>query len=342
MKKAKTIPQRVHLHAYERLRQICMEIQLGRYPNKLELAEKIERHPRTIQRDLDALRIRFDAPLKYDRRRNGFYFTDPGWRMPSIKLSQGEVISFFIADRILRRLGASAEVSIARNAVRSLAALLPQEVVIDLEALEDAISFAPEPALDVSPAVLHQLTAAAMNRQTLSIKYYSQHRDTNTEREIDVLLVHNHLGEWYAVAYDHLSREIRDFHAGRIIHLVSTRRRFTPPADWDAEEYLDRGFGMFRGGRELEVDIEFDAYQARYARERTYHPTQTCKEMPDGRLRLTFKTTEAALEQVARWLMQYGEHAMALRPPALRDMVRERLQRAARLYSTLTNEAPHD
>lgn len=334
MKTEKGHPQRVHLHAYERLREICMAIQMGSYPNKIDLSKKIERHPRTIQRDLDALRIRFDAPLKFDRRKNGFYFTDPDWRMPSIKLSQGEVISFFIADRILRRLGASTEVSIARSAVRSLAALLPEEVVVDLGALEDAISFAPEPALDASPAILHRLTAAAVNRQTLFIKYYSQHRDTNTEREIDVLLVHNYLGEWYAVCYDHLSQEIRDFHAGRIIHLVNTRRRFTQPTDWNAEDYLKRGFGMFRGGCEVEVEIEFDAYQARYTRERTYHPTQKRKEIADGRLRLTFKTTEAALEQVARWLMQFGEHALALRPAALRERIKERLRETLARYDS--------
>ena len=332
MKTEKGNPQRVHLHAYERLREICMVIQMGSYPNKLDLAEKIERHPRTVQRDLEALRIRFDAPLEFDRSKNGFYFTDPDWRMPPIKLSQGEVISFFIADRILQRLGASTEVSIARSAVRSLAALLPQEVVVDLGALEDVISFAPEPALDASPVVLHKLTAAAMSRQTLFIKYYSQHRNTNTEREIDVLLVHNYLGEWYAICYDHLSQEIRDFHAGRITHLVNTQRRFTQPADWNAEDYLKRGFGMFRGGSEVEVEIEFDAYQARYARERTYHPTQKRRELKDGRLQLTFKTTEAALEQVIRWFLQYGEHGVALRPLELREMMRERLQKTLTLY----------
>jgi hypothetical protein len=46
-----------------------------------------------------------------------------------------------------------------------------------------------------------------------------------------------------------------------------------PPADWDTKKYLESGFGMFRGGREVEVEIEFDAYQSRYARERKFHPT---------------------------------------------------------------------
>ena len=68
---------------------------------------------------------------------------------------------------------------------------------------------------------------------------------------------------------------------------------------------------MFGGGAPVEVEVKFDSYQGRYARERPFHPTQLSKPISDGRLRVTFETTEAALEQMARWLMQYGEHARA-------------------------------
>jgi hypothetical protein len=36
MNSHKPPPQRVHLHAYERLRSICAEIQRGRYPTVLQ------------------------------------------------------------------------------------------------------------------------------------------------------------------------------------------------------------------------------------------------------------------------------------------------------------------
>jgi predicted DNA-binding transcriptional regulator YafY len=153
-----------------------------------------------------------------------------------------------------------------------------------------------------------------------------------------VLLLHNHLGEWYAVCHDHETGEVRDFHAGRIINISDTRCTFTPPESFDPDEYLRRGFGMFRGGKDVLVEVKFDQYQARYARERAFHPTQRREELPDGRLHVTFETTEAALEQVARWLMQYGEHVRAVRPPSLRSMMRERLKRAAALYDKTTDE----
>src|SRR5947209_9327326 len=94
MKSHKPSPQRVHLHAFERLRQICAEIQRGRYPTKADLARVVERHPRTVQRDLEALIDRFDAPLEFDRKKNGFYFADPSWHLPPVALKEGELIGF--------------------------------------------------------------------------------------------------------------------------------------------------------------------------------------------------------------------------------------------------------
>ena len=199
------------------------------------MAYVVERSPRTVQNDLRALVNDFDAPLAFDPVKNGWYFTDPAWRLPSIALTQGELIGFFAAERMLRRLGATAEVQLARGALHRLAALLPEEVVVDLGALEDAMSFAPEPVLDVSPEVLRQLATAARQRQTLHIHYYSQYRAEHTERDVDVLILHNALGEWYAICYDHYRKAVRDFHAGRIIRLRETSRTFTPPADWDPQ-----------------------------------------------------------------------------------------------------------
>lgn len=332
MKNRTTKPERVHLHAYERLVLICAEIQKGNCPTKLKLAEIVERTPRTIQRDLEALRNRFDAPLIFDKKRNGFRFTDSQWKMPPIQLTEGELISFFAAERMLRRLGGTTETNLARTAIAKLATLLPENVVVDIGALQATINFASEPVLDAAPDILRKLVQAANQRQTLTIEYYSQHRAAQTIRDIDVLMLHNNAGEWYAIAYDHLSTEIRDFHAGRIQSITNTRRTFQIPDNWQPNEYLHGGFGMFRGGEKIEIEVEFDEFQARYARERTFHPTEHRQKLSDGRLRISFEATEAALEQVARWLMQYGEHAQAIKPHKLREIMRERLQRTIKHY----------
>ncbi len=327
-------PRRVHFGAYLRLKTICGEIQKNcAFPNKAKLAEIVERDPRTIQKDLRRLKEDFGAPLEFNRKEKGFYFSDPKWKLPELVLTEGELLGFFIAERMLRRISEATEAQLLRGALRNLAALLPQEVSVDLTSVEQAISFAPEPAADVSPEILRKLAEAAAHRETLHIEYYSPYKNESTERKVNVLMVHNWIGEWYAICWDVDKRDYRDFHAGRISNIARTRRNFDPPPDWNPQEYLKKGFGMFRGGREITVEIEFDAFQARYARERKFHETEKRKQLKDGRLRIAFQTTEAALEQVARWVMQYGEHAVVVEPMELQEMVREKLQRTLRLYA---------
>ncbi len=333
----KTAPSapRIHARDYARLSTLSVEIQRGYCPNKLKLAQLLNCSERTVQRELTRLRDEYHAPLEFNRERNGFYFADPKYELPKFQLTEGELIAFFAAERILRRLGtATTEVKLARTALSKLAAFLPDEVKVDLGALESAITFAPEPTADVSPEVLRKLTEAATHRETLNIEYFSPYNNEHTHRDINVLLVHNWIGEWYAISWDVEKQGYRDFHAGRIANIARTRRPFEPPPDWNPQDYLKKGFGMFRGGKDVTIEVEFDAFQARYARERQFHETEKRKEIKDGRLRLTFETTEAALEQVARWLLQYGEHVVALRPEKLREVMRERLQMTMKLYSS--------
>jgi predicted DNA-binding transcriptional regulator YafY len=168
-----------------------------------------------------------------------------------------------------------------------------------------------------------------LEHRTLLVTYYSQHRNALTERQIDVLHLHNFAGDWYAIAFDHQSREVRDFHIGRIRQTRETENFFTPPLGWSAAAHLRRGFFMTRGGRMTTVSLVFDAYQARWIRERqTFHVDEQREDLPDGSLRLSFPVGHNGLEAVARFCLTYAGHCRVEKPRALRQLVRTRLQQA--------------
>jgi len=54
------------------------------------LARIANHTPRTVQNYIRALKDEWLAPLEFDREKNGSYFTDPVWRLPSIKLRHRE------------------------------------------------------------------------------------------------------------------------------------------------------------------------------------------------------------------------------------------------------------
>jgi predicted DNA-binding transcriptional regulator YafY len=213
---------RVHVRALARLQQIHEVISTGHCPSVQDLAAHTGRHPRTIKRDLKALRWDFKAPLVYDRQHKGLRYTEPGWQLPPARFSEGELLAFFTAHHVLHALGQKPEATLLRNALAKLAAFLPEQVTVNPNMISPALTFEATPHVMVEPYLLPTLTRAALEQRTLSVQYYSQHRNELTERKIDVLHLHNFAGDWYAIAFDHRSQEVRDFHVGRIRHLQET------------------------------------------------------------------------------------------------------------------------
>ena len=220
---------RTHLRGLARLQRIHEEISSGRYPSVRDLteADAIQRTSRTVKRDLQTLREAFKAPLVYDRQHKGFRYTDPGWQLPPAHFSEGELLAFFTAHHILQALGQKPEATLLQHALAKLAAFLPEHVVVHPNLFGTALTFQALPHVLVEPYTLQALTRAALEQRTLAIQYYSQHRDELSERQIDVLRLHNFAGDWYAIAFDHRRQELRDFHVGRI-RRYQTTEHFLP------------------------------------------------------------------------------------------------------------------
>jgi predicted DNA-binding transcriptional regulator YafY len=317
---------RVHARALSRILAIHQEVSTGRYPTVRRLADVLERSERTVKRDLRFMRDQLGAPLEFDREKRGWRYRELGWRPPPVRFGEGELLAFFTAEQVLRAAGRTPEAELLRAALAKLASHLPESVTVNLHTLGEAISFEPLPYAAVAPDTLLTLARTAAERRTVEFDYHSQHRDARTRRRADVLLLHNFGGDWYAVAFDHLRKEVRDFHAGRMTRLTETAASFEPPLKWDGEKYLRRGFHMTRGGRATTVEVIFDQYQARWMRERLpFHPDEKREELPGGELRLSFPTGTGGLEAVARFCLAYAGHCRVERPPALRRLVREKL-----------------
>jgi predicted DNA-binding transcriptional regulator YafY len=309
-------------------------IRSGQCPTTADLAalKNVERSERTIKRDLQALR-EMGAPLYFDRERRGWRYRDPGWEMPFGRMTEGDLLAFFTAERTLQATGHSPEAEQMRRSLARLAALLPEEVTVSLSAFGETISSESAPYVAVDAALLNRLARAAALCRTVEFDYYTQSRDEHNHRRVDVLLLHNLAGDWYAVGWDHLRRDYRDFHVGRVSRLRETGDYFEPPPGWNKDDYLRRGFQMMRGGRLTRVRIVFDAYQARWIRERDkFHPEERREELEGGELRLSFPVGRNGLDAVARFCLTYAGHCLVEAPAALRRMVVDRLQTALKQH----------
>ena len=78
------------------------------YPSKLELLEACKHKfgvvsPSTIEKDLNAMRIEFDAPIAYHKKHNGYAYTDTNFRFLSVNLSEDEKDALGFVENILEQ-----------------------------------------------------------------------------------------------------------------------------------------------------------------------------------------------------------------------------------------------
>lgn len=328
MTSTSTIPPegRAHLRAQQRLTLIHEEIRQGKFPNSATLARRLEISTRTAKRAIEFLRDELNAPLKYEPKQRGYRYLEPGWQLPPVALTEGDLLAFFIAENALRSTGHTPEALRLKTALGKLATLLPAQISVNLTTLGENVSFQNLPFAAADPQVLTKLSQAAINREIVEFDYYSPHRQAPSHRRAGVLTLHNFAGDWFAICLDCDKNAERDFHVGRMKNLRETAQPFEPPKNWSAEEYVRTGFFMMRGGKPTTVEILFDAHQAQWMRERqAFHPDERREEIPDGSFKLSFKIGEDGLEAVARFCMTYADHCKVLNPPRLKQLIREKL-----------------
>lgn len=314
----------------ERIFEIDRQIRDGRYPNAQQLAATLEVSSRVIFLDRQFMVDRLGAPIQFDRRRGGWYYANSSYALPSVMVTEGELLAFFLSVEIAQRsLGKSMEQDL-RSAVTKISANLKGPVTVDLGLLKTHYTFAMPAISTVNEKLLMDIHTAIRENRQMHIYYYTASRNAHTDRVVDPYHLYNLHGDWYLIGYDHLRGAFRNFLAGRIEKWVMLDDTFQPSPGFDIDTWMGQAFQAERGDETAHVVICFDAYQARYIKERRWHESQQIEDLPDGGLILRFSS--GGLNEVKRWVMQYGDHAEVIAPEELRKEVIGEVQKMVRRY----------
>ena len=316
---------------FGRLLALDEKIRRGEYPNCTTFAREWEVSTKSIQRDVEFLRDSLGAPIEYDPDRRGFSYTDAGWRLGPIELSESDLLQLAVAERMAAQYRGTPISPALERLFEKLRSALPGKTRIDPIDVHARFSFHGHPVREVPKAIWRTVARALRDGRLFRVAYRRYGASTPRNHAINPVHLASLDGEWMLVGQIRGRDDLTLFALSRMEHAALARG----PAErvaFDPEQFFANRFARFVGGSAdpHEIIVRFSAQAAPGVLERTWHPRQTLLKQADGTVVLRFPAP--ALFEVQRWALQWGGDAEVLGPPELRRAVAREATRLRALY----------
>jgi len=319
---------------------ILKQIESNRWTTITDLADNHVVSTKTIRRDLAAL-MEAGFPL-YDERYDGKVY----WRLneeykglPLANLSLSETAALYFSKKLVVNLAAPPFSSDIASAFKKIEGALPERNIEFLDSLDSMISVradAPKD-LDEHKEIIRTLMEAIGEELKIQMRYYSVHSQKRKDYRVHPYRLMYFRGGMYLFGYVEEYQEIRTFAIERIESIEKSRESFERPADFSVESYLESSFGVIREDP-FDVEIVFGADISEYVRSRVWHPSQKCRELDGGRIRMNLHV--GGEFELVSWILSFGPSAKVIAPEKLRRRVESELARALENYRAEVTVVP--
>lgn len=315
---------------FERLKALDAKIRAKEYPTRRSFAAEWEVSIKTVQRDVDFMRDRLDAPIEYSSTFNGYYYTDPSWFLGSLPIKEGDLFSLLIARQAVQQYQGTPIARKLEDVYGHIAEALSGQMEIRPEEIPAEFSFVNPPAIPIDENIWETVCRAILDRRTLSAVYKRREATQATARKIDPYHMANIQGDWYLFGRSHNRDRVQQFAIGRFKWVELTEEHYALPDDFSAEELINNTFGRFASMEEMtEVRILIKKEAALDVEDRTWHPRQQLTRHENGDIELRFPVSGGGnlpFFNVKEWVLSKGRFAQVLAPEKLKKIVADEIR----------------
>lgn len=316
----------------ERMLHIHGELQRGAPVNCTTLGEALGVARKTLVRDIAYMRDRLDLPVEFDAPHNTYRYTGPVDAFPTVKITEGEVFALLVAQKALEQYrGTSFHGQLAASFEKLTSSLKESVSFAPTDELH-AVSFKHVGMGKADAEVFNALSRGIVREREVTFDYRKPGDASATPRRVRPYHLSHRQNLWYLVGFDLDRGALRTFAVPRIASVTVTETKFKRPAGFSPEKFFAKALGVVAGTRDYRVVIRFSGPTADRIREREWHESQSFRTLRDGRLELKLRL--GALEEIERWVLEWGADAEVIEPAELRERLRQTAETLARRYSS--------
>jgi predicted DNA-binding transcriptional regulator YafY len=298
----------------------------------LTLQEKLECSRATVTRVIEEMRLYFNAPLKYDREHNGYFYDtkkEEVFELPGVWFNATELYALLTTQQLLEQT----QPGLLGNHLKPLKDRIEKilaTVALDKSEIAKRVRILRMAGRSTSSEHFQTVAGALLQRKRLHIRYHSRSDDTETRREISPQRLTHYRDNWYLDAWCHQRNGLRSFAVDRLreAKLLEQTAQGIPEQQLDA--HFASSYGIFAGTPKHTAILRFTPERARWVAEEQWHPQQQGCTLDDGRYELRIPYADS--RELVMDVLKHGAEVEVVAPQELRELINKQLASALAQY----------
>lgn len=305
------------MNRLDRVTAILIQLQSKRVVKAQDIADRFNISLRTVYRDIKTLE---EAGVPLIGEVGVGYSIMDGYRLPPVMFTQDEATAFLTAEKLVAKLTDASTDESFKSAMYKIKSVLRSTEKDYLETMDHHIEVLDNPYIPKernTHNALQPILKSISEKKVLSIKYFANHSQENTSRNIEPVGIFYSGSNWHLLAFCQLRNDYRDFRIDRIKQITSTQLPYKKE-----HPSLKSFLKQIALEKELhEIVIHVDKTIIKYFSEQKFYMGFVSQKPIKNKIEMTFLS--CSLDGFANWYMMFGDNAEIIKPENLKKLVKQ-------------------
>ena len=279
----------------------------------------------TIEKDLKAMRLEFDAPILYSKKFNGYFYEDESFQLisASSRLTDENLLALGFVEELLeefRDMPIFGEFSDAVDKVLD-GLEITRKFNDDKKSVGKFIKFDKSP-YNKGSDILSRLIESITEQKVISFDYKKFNSETPKNYILHPYLLKEFNNLWYLIGYIEDYKEVRTFGIDRIEDFWRLSQSIIAPqkVGFNSESFFSNCYGITAlDGKSEEIILSFSPLQGNYIKTQPIHSSQ--KIITDNQNEFRISLDLVNNYELREKILSFGKNVEIISPNKLKQQL---------------------
>src|SRR3989338_218609 len=269
----------------QRIYKLHQAISSHRHPVSCQtLQDDLECSRATVNRIIQEMHLYFNAPIEYDRLRNGYHYAlagDETFELPGLWFSETELYALLATQQLLTHV----QPGLLDTQLKPVKERIEQILAVShlgSEEISKRVRILRMTGRNVELECFQTVAGALLQRNRLHICYHGRGNNETSQREISPQRLIHYRYNWYLDAWCHSRNALRSFAVERITAAKTLPQRCRDVPEKQLDTHYASSYGIFAGKPKHIAVLRFTTERARWVADEHWHPQQQSLLLEDG------------------------------------------------------------